>query len=171
MKQIVVIRHGEKEDDRLTQYGVAACRLRSQSIGHFDKVISSDRMRCVQTAELLTGVTPEIDIRASVPDFPKNKIKKLELEQLTHPLGIVGAVWEDKELVDAALHAGQNLKELITKLFESLDENQRALIVSHDVPILAAEKLFLNESFDSIDHNFKPLEGILINDYHQITYI
>ncbi len=170
MKEIIVLRHGEKQNDELTPTGVEACKALAQRIGGFTVVIASERNRAIQTAELVSGMTARIDPRANVPTFPDSELDKLVEIQKTHPLGIIGAIWQQPSLVEDAKEAGRKLSELVVETMTSLANNERALIVSHDGTMVGLEKLFKKESFDTVDHSFGPLEGITINEDLSVSH-
>lgn len=164
MKEVLVLRHGEKQNDELTPAGIDACKALAQSIGEFTVVIASERHRAIQTAEVVSGMPARIDTRANVPNFPDSELDKLVEVQKTHPLGIIGAIWQQPSLVDDAKEAGRKLSELVIETMNKLPENGRALIVSHDGTMVGLEKLLKHESFDTVDHSFGPLEGIAIQE-------
>ncbi len=96
MKEVIILRHGEKTGDDLTPQGIEACKDLAKRIGHIDLALASPRHRAIQTAELVSGLIGQVkvDNRASVPDFPASELDKLEDIQRTHRLGIIGAIWE-----------------------------------------------------------------------------
>jgi len=170
MKEVIVLRHGEKEGDNLTPQGITACEELVKRIGHFDLALASPRQRTIQTAELVSGLAGlvKVDNRASVPGFPASELDKLEEIQRTHGLGIIGAIWEKPALVEDARVAGQKLLDLVKETVDNLAPDQRALIVSHDGTMIGLEKLLLQESFDTVDHSFGPIEGFSINEHLEV---
>jgi broad specificity phosphatase PhoE len=164
MKEVIVLRHGEKDGDELTAEGVKACRELSKQIGNLHIVIASGRNRAVQTASLVSGKQVHTDVRASVPPFPDDEMEMLEDIQATHPLGIIAAIWQKPMLVENARQAGLKLLDLVKETMNALGENERALIVSHDGTMIALEKLLKKESFGTVDHSFGPLEGIRVSE-------
>jgi broad specificity phosphatase PhoE len=168
VKEIVVLRHGEKEGDSLTRQGIADCKALVARIGSFDLAIASPRHRAIQTAKLVAGLDVIVDERAGVPEFPDSELSKLAKIQQTHKLGIIGAIWESPSLIEDARTAGAKLKDLVREVMNELLSSQRALIVSHDGTMIGLEKLLRTESFDTIDHSFGPLEGISINEQFKV---
>jgi broad specificity phosphatase PhoE len=164
MKEVIVLRHGEKQGDELTSAGVLACQALAERIGTIHKAIASERHRATQTAQIISGLVVHVDSRANVPDFPNSEIDNLVSEQRTNPLGIIGAIWQKPALVEDARIAGGRLKELVEDTLVGLDEGQRALIVSHDGSMIGLEKLLRNESFENVDHSFGPLQGFSIDE-------
>lgn len=162
--EIVVLRHGEKAGDDLTPAGQQACKDLAERVGTFDIAVASHRNRTIQTAELVTGLQVRVDDRASVPDFPDDELAKLQATQETHPLGIIGAIWQNESLINDARNAGERLLGLVRELFDTLPQNGRALIVSHDGTMIGLEKLLKRESFDQVDHSFGPLQGFSIDE-------
>lgn len=169
MKEIIVLRHGDKDGDKLTEEGIRACETLASRIGKFNVVIASNRNRTIQTAELVSGNSAHADPRASVPLFPDNELEKLADIQATHPLGIIGAIWQKEPLINDAREAGQKLLDLVQDVMASLPENGRALIVSHDGTMIGLEKLLKNESFDHVDHSFGPIEGLRIDEHFRVS--
>ncbi len=164
MKEVVVIRHGEKEGDGLTAQGIAKCRALAGRAGSFTLAIASPQQRAVQTAGLITGLPVKSDSRASVPAFPEREVKRLGAIQQTHTLGIIGAIWEEPALIEDVRIAGTKLLDLVYEVMNELLPDQRALIVSHDGTMVGLEKLLRSESFDTVDHSFGPLEGIKVDE-------
>lgn len=171
MKEIIVIRHGEKNGDELTPEGVLACKALADRIDTLAYAFASERNRAIQTAELVSKLPAKVDARANVPSFPDSKLDKLLKGQEAHSLGIIGAIWEDDELVQCAHNAGVRMQDMITEILERLHEDERALIVSHDGTMIGLEKVLTGEPFDTVDHSFGPLEGFRVNqDLHVTAY-
>jgi broad specificity phosphatase PhoE len=163
MKEIIVIRHGEKRGDELTPEGIVACKVLASRIDKLNYVYASDAHRAYQTAELVSLLPVSIDPRANIPSFPNTVINRLIEVQKVHPLGIIGAIWEDDSLIEVARDAGLKMKDMIDDIMNQLGDGERALIVSHDGTMVALEKVLKNESFDSVDHSFGSLEGFRLN--------
>ena len=169
MKEIVIIRHGEKNGDELTSDGVIACNALAERIGTFTHAYSSERHRAIQTAELVSRLPVEVDARANVPALPDNELEQLAEAQKAHPLGIIGAIWENDSLIDDAREAGVRMLGLIEDIMGNLSDGERALIVSHDGTMIGLEKILKKEPFDSVDHSFGPLEGFSIDQDSNVT--
>jgi hypothetical protein len=110
-----------------------------------------------------------VDARANVPNFPDNALEGLVETQKTHRLGIIGAIWDNDSLVNDAREAGLRMRGLIEEVMSKLQDNERALIVSHDGTMIELEKVLKNESFDTVSHSFGPLEGFRINQDFSVT--
>jgi len=164
MKEVYVLRHAEKSGDDLTVKGRAQAVALAKRTGFFKAAISSESNRTKQTAELVSGEDCRIDMRANVPNFPESKMASLQEIQKIHPLGIVGAIWEDDELIEAARIAGMTMKDLVFESLSDLSENEKALIVSHDGTMIALQKILNHETFDAVDHSFGPLEGFIVSE-------
>lgn len=169
MKTVLVIRHGEKDGDELTKKGAKACEELARVVGPFEIVIASSRERTRQTARIISGKIPEVDIRAGTPDFPDDLLPTLLERELTHPLGVVGAIWEHERLVDAAYEGGLNLQQLIKATLDRLDDSQHALIVSHDGAMVGLEAA-MHGNKDAPDHSFQPLQGFVVNENMSTSY-
>lgn len=164
MKEVIVIRHGEKLDDNLTPAGIIACQDLADRTGDFSLAFASERHRAIQTAELVSRLPVQVDSRATVPAFPSSELEKLVARQETHALGIIGAIWESESLVSDAREAGDKLLDLVKEVINTLHDGERALIVSHDGTMVGLEKLLRDETFDTVDHSFGPLQGIIIDE-------
>jgi broad specificity phosphatase PhoE len=163
MKEIIVIRHGEKNGDELTPESAVACDALADRIGSLNYAFASERNRAVRTAELVSRLTVTVDARANVPDFPDSEVDKLAGIQKIHPLGIIGAIWQDPSLVQDARDAGVRMQAMIKEVMEQLNDGERALIVSHDGTMIGLEKVLKGEAFDTVDHSYAPLGGFSIN--------
>jgi broad specificity phosphatase PhoE len=163
VKEIIIIRHGEKDGDQLTPSGILACQSLAKHIGSLDLVFASERNRAIQTAELVSGLSVSVDQRANTPSFPDGEINKLAEVQKTHPLGIIGAIWQDSTLIEDAWDAGIRMQSMVDEIMNKMNDGERALIVSHDGTMIGLEKVLRNEPFDSVDHSFNALEGFSVS--------
>lgn len=164
MKEIIIIRHGEKDGDALTPAGILACKSLARSIGNLNYAFASERNRAIQTAELVSRLPVTVDARANVPSFPDSEIDKLVQVQKSNPLGIIGAIWENSALINDARNAGIRMQSMIDDIISKMDDGERALIVSHDGSMVGLEKVLKNESFDRVDHSFDALEGFSVDE-------
>lgn len=164
MKEIIVIRHGEKTGDDLTHRGVDESKALSQRIGDFAIVLCSEPYRAIRTAELVSQKQVLVDPRANIPSYSEDEFNRLTVLRETHPRGAFGAIWESPILRDDVRDAGQNLLGLVRETMQTLPDSGRALIVSHDGTIIGLEKLLRNDSFETLDRTFEPLQGIAIDE-------
>ena len=166
MKEVLVIRHANWNfvDDKLTDESRAMCRELRPKLGPFAVVLSSPAGRTQETAELLSGQKPITDERASILQAPPELgAKVLELRK-THPFGVAGAIISIPELREPLQRQGEALKNLLVTTLNSLQDNQRALVVSHDGTMVALEKVLTGSPFDHIDHTYAELEGFRVNE-------
>lgn len=144
MKEVHLRRHAEKSSDgQLTENGIRDARELAKVLPTFVKVISSDSDRARETARLLTGTDPEVDTRAGyymAPPYKSAAINALAAEQ---GLTFLEALkqYQDPEVLQGVDIKATELNELITELLESIGENEKALIVSHDLSISPAMAL------------------------------
>jgi broad specificity phosphatase PhoE len=169
MKEIIVIRHGDKNGDELTSEGVQTCNELAEHVDLLNYAYASERHRAVQTARLVSKLPVNIDARANVPAFPDSELERLAETQKNHPLGIIGAIWENASLINDAREAGVRMLGLVEEILRGLADGERALIVSHDGTMIGLEKILKKESFDSVDHSFGPLEGFRVDQTLHIT--
>ena len=167
MKKIYVLRHADKNKDtgQLTDDGRKRATLLKNRLEKFNITITSDRPRTQETALLLTGIQPTIDKRAGfVYETPEEKEKLSKLAKM-HPLSHAGVIFENlPEWEQLALTLGSNLIELVKETFDMLPEDGKALIVSQDGVMVAAEKLLKHKKFEKQDKYFNPLDGYIINE-------
>lgn len=171
MREVVVIRHAPKDiSGKLTQDGKELVQKSKGKLGEFSLIISSDIPRAVETATFLTGEMPHIDKRASIPDFTEFQERELFELGKVHSAGIAGVIFDNpfyRELVGVR---GETLAQLIKETLTNLPENGRALIVSHDGSMVAAEKILQNKALEKVDRNYQPLAGYVVNEDLHITY-
>lgn len=166
MKEILVIRHANWNlvDDKLTEESREKCLELRPTLGSFAIVLSSPAGRTQETAELLSGQKPTTDERASILQAPPElSAKVLELRK-THPFGVAGAIISIPELREPLQKQGEALKDLLAETLKTLQDDQRALIVSHDGAMVALEKVLTGLPFDQIDHTYAELEGFRVNE-------
>lgn len=171
MKEIFVIRHANWNlvDDKLTDESRKKCVELRPRLGPFAIVLSSPAGRTQETAELLSGQKPTVDERAAVLQSPPELgAKVLELRK-THPFGIAGAIISIPELREPLRRQGEALKDLLVKTLSSLENDERALVVSHDGTMVALEKVLTGAPFDQIDHTYAELEGFRVNENLELT--
>jgi broad specificity phosphatase PhoE len=160
MKEIYVIRHGEKDaTGMLTERGMQAAQAMRSMLPGFACIISSDTSRTALTANLLTGEEPRIDHRAAfamASPAMSNEINDLAAKRAISFLDAARLHNNPEVLagIDGQAHA---LNALIDELFEEIPENEKALIVSHDLTIVPA-MAFRGMSAESID----PLSGYIV---------
>jgi broad specificity phosphatase PhoE len=172
MKQVYVLRHGPKDKDgNLTTDGKTFVQNMQGKYGVFDRVISSEMSRAMETANILTGQEPKTDHRANVIPISPEEEEILFAKKDTHPLGIAGLVFETPQYRILAQKAGESLVTLIRDVMSTLPENGRGLIISHDSSIAAAERILRGLSLDKIEKNYRPLEGFMVNEHMHITEI
>lgn len=164
MKQVYVIRHGKKDrDGNLTEEGKEHATKLKAILPQFDIVVSSEMPRARETARLLTGQNPLVDMRANIINIPLEDEQKLFDLGSSHPYGIAGVIFDTKEYRHLIEEVGQNLSLLIGETMARLPENGKALIVSHDAPMVAAERMLKNLPLDKAEKNYHPLEGYSVD--------
>jgi broad specificity phosphatase PhoE len=162
MKEIHLRRHAEKSSDGgLSTSGVQAAKELSQYLPKFAQVISSNSDRAQLTAHLLTGIDPVIDIRAGMYMATPEKSDAINQLAAAHGLTFLEAIekYQDKEVIDGTNNRANELNELISELFDKLKENEKALIVSHDLSIIAAMT-----KKNVLPALISPLEGYILKE-------
>jgi broad specificity phosphatase PhoE len=166
MKQIYVLRHADKnpETGELTDEGRQRARELRQQLGAFDRVITSNRPRLTETAELLTGVTPEIDERAGFMYSAEEENERLGMLAKSHPLSHAGVLSDRPEFEELEVSLGKNLMALLKDVLKSLPENGKALVLSQDGVMVAAERALNNKPRAKLEKSFLPLEGFVVDE-------
>lgn len=163
MKKIYVLRHAPKDaNGKLTEEGKVQATLLKNKLQPFDMVIASNMPRAQETAVLLTGRQPTIDKRASIIDINEEQERELFEAGKQHPQGIAGVVFDTPEYRELVKIRGNTLVALIKETLEKLSENQTALIVTHDAPMVAAEKIMKNLPLEKAEKFYKPLKGFIV---------
>ena len=162
MKEIYLLRHGEKDGDGvLTERGKQAARDLRGRMPAFALIISSPSDRTVMTANLLTGSEPKTDPRAAYATTPADVSARIAAIASEHGIAFLDAARQDNdaEVLRGIDEQAVVLNELVDDvLHNQLGEDERALIVSHDltiVPAMAARGM-ANESIG-------PLSGYVIS--------
>ena len=141
MKEIYLLRHAEKDNDGvLTEQGRSASLKLAQMLPHFARVLSSGSKRAQLTAELISGIKPEIDERATFYMASSDKsdaINQLATERSISFLEAVN-VFEDDEVISGINNQASLLNELINDLLATTNDGEKILIVSHNISISPA---------------------------------
>jgi broad specificity phosphatase PhoE len=168
MKEVYVLRHAnwDGKEDLLTEQGKSDAEEYSGYLPDFAVVYSSPFLRTQQTAELLSkGTKPHVEASASVPESPAEVRDQILRRRSTHPLGIAGALFEAKEARPALKIAGEALSQLIQQALSELQEGQKALIVSHDGTMVAAERILTSVDFtEPLKQTYDELEGFTVDE-------
>jgi broad specificity phosphatase PhoE len=167
MKEVYVLRHAEWDgkEDTLTAQGKSGADKYSAYLPDFDLIYSSPFVRTQQTAEIISGVKPRIESAASVPQSPPVIREEVLERRKTHPLGIAGALFEAQEAHPALKFAGQALTQLIQQALDELQKDQKALIISHDGTMVAAERILTNiDLAEPLTQTYNELEGFIVDE-------
>lgn len=166
MKKIYIIRHADKnkETGELTDEGRGRARQLKNKFGNFDLVITADRPRLTETAVLLTDKQPLIDERAGFVYSSQEQRERLSQQAKVHPMNHAGAIFEFSEHKELAQTIGENLLSLIKETVSKLSENGKALIVSQDGVMVAAERILQNKPYEVLESSYQPLEGYVVNE-------
>lgn len=147
MKQVYVLRHAPKDNTtgQLTDEGKKQALELGKRLPKFRLVIASDSARTQETAELLTGINPIVDLRAGF--FTATTQQNVVLNEMakTNPYGFTGAFLELQEIEVNVREKAQGLVSLVKELLIKLEPDAKALIVSHDVTMVPAEELLDGE--------------------------
>ena len=153
MKQVYVLRHASKDaEGNLTEEGKEKAKELQSDLPKFKIVIASESPRTQETAVLLTSVQPTIDKRAGFFNAPKEISDEINRQAATNPAGFTGAYLANNEIKEDVSNQAKQLEELVYETLEKLGSNEKALIISHDITMVPAEKLLTDkhgtESFD-----------------------
>lgn len=143
MREVYLLRHAEKQgaDGVLTEKGEEMARNLGKLLPHFVRVVASDSSRTQLTANLLTGVDPEVDLRAGYTTLASPEVSKaindVALEQGITFLEAMQQ-FDEPELAAGVAAKAHELNQLIGELLADLGDDEKALIVSHDLTISPA---------------------------------
>jgi broad specificity phosphatase PhoE len=161
MKIIRIIRHSEWDTatGELTARGIHLCREGGANFQGLQVVYSSPAARCIQTARYLTGLEPKVDQRANVPDLTKDEFDYVMGQRHLYALGIIGALQDTPRVWPKWEEAGRRLLNLVADIAQVLPENGKALVVSHDGTMAAAQALQQGIKLGEITFGYEFLEG------------
>jgi len=141
MKEIYLLRHGEKDTaGLLTEQGKRAATLLRPILPRFARVFSSDTARTILTAQLLTGCEPVLDNRAAYATTSakiSDEISTLAAERDTSFLD-AARLHNDLAVLAGINDQARMLNTMVDELLTELPENERALVISHDLTIAPA---------------------------------
>ena len=165
MKQVHVRRHAPKHaTGNLTEEGKKLAVQFKKKLGTYDLIISSNKPRAIETAELLTGLKPLIDKRVGTPPFTPEQEQKLHELGVNHPFGIAGVILDNPQYRIMIKPQGESLAQLIKETLEKLPQNGSALIISHDGVMVTAERILKDKQLDKAEKTFKPLMGFKVHE-------
>lgn len=140
-KHIYLIRHAEKDDQgTLTQVGKQQASQLKERMPAFSLVISSESSRTKETAYLVTGTQAIVDPRAgfymATPQKSDllNKIAKEDKSTLL----VASIKLNDPEVLSGIKAQATKLNELIEETINKMSNDEKVLIVSHDLSISPA---------------------------------
>lgn len=171
MKEVYVLRHAPKDNEtgELTDEGREEAKALKDKMPHFNIVIASNSTRTQETARLLAGVEPTIDTRAGHFMGTPEQSALLNERAKSHPLGFTGALFDTPEVRDDVKKKAEELIELIQEVRRKLDDDGKALIVSHDITIVPAEQLLTHTPLGTPVKTFNPLSGYIVNEDDEVT--
>lgn len=164
MKQVYVLRHAPKDNntDELTENGIIKARELQKILPKFNIVIASDSPRTQETATLLTGSKPTIDARAGFFQASPEQNFFINKQAESHPFGFTGAYLEYEDIKEEILNKARKLVDLIYETLERLGTDDKALIISHDITMVPAEKILTRKK--PYTKTFNYLNGYIIDE-------
>jgi broad specificity phosphatase PhoE len=163
MKEILVLRHAEKDaSGNITDKGRACAKALGARLGDFDIIISSPKSRAVETAVLLVSKEPTIDRRAGAIGLTPEETMRTHEEGKKHQFGIAGVLFANDEYRPKIIEKGRELVELIKETLNKLSDSGRALIISHDGVMVAADMILRHMEPLKAEKTFEPLQGFRI---------
>jgi len=162
MKELYLLRHAEKnKDGELTEQDQIMASKIGALLPNFARVISSDSSRTRTTAFILTNKVPSTDKRAGF--YAATQEKSDALNKLAAEKGITffeaADLYNDGELLKGIRDQAEALNQLVDETLSALNDDERALIVSHDMTITPAMVL-RGQTRESINY----LTGYIITD-------
>lgn len=172
MRQVYVLRHAPKDNEsgELTEEGRVKAKAVGSKLPTFHKIIASPSARTQETAELLTGTQPHIDVRAGHFVGTAEQSELLKLQAQLHPLGFTGALFDTPEVQVDVRKVAENFVVLLRETLENLPDHERALIVSHDITIVPAEQLLRGQNMGTSVKTFAPLSGYIVNEKGEVEF-
>jgi broad specificity phosphatase PhoE len=171
VKEVYVLRHAawNGKSDVLTEQGKGDSEKCAAALPRFNIVYSSPFNRAQQTAKLISGAEPRISEAASVPQSPPEVRDQILTHGKVHPLGVAGALFDTEKAYPALERAGQALIQLIQRTLNDLEEDQKALIVSHDGTMVSTARILTGVAFDQpLLRTYNELEGFVVDADHQM---
>jgi len=163
MKEILILRHTEKDaSGNITDEGRVVASAFGAQLGDFNMVISSPKSRAIETALLLVGKEPIVDSRAGAIGLTSEETKRTHEEGKVHQFGIAGVLFASDEYRPKIIKKGRDLVELIKETLNGLPDPGRALIISHDGVMVAANMILLNAKLLKAKKTFEPLQGFRV---------
>lgn len=165
MKQVHIRRHAPKHAaGNLTEEGKKLAKEYQKHPENYDLIISSNKPRAVETAELLTGLKPIVDTRAGTPPFTPEQEHTLHELGEKHAFGIAGVILDNPQFRVMIKPQGEKLVQLIKETLNKLPANGKALIISHDGVMVTAEKILKNKPLNKAEKTFNPLQGFKVHE-------
>lgn len=172
MRNVYLLRHADKDPKtgQLTDEGRMKARKLKETLGTFDMVITSDKnSRLLETAMLLTGISPKIDKRAGLVYDSVKQQELIKALAKTHPLNHAGVLYEYAEYESFATKVGKDLVALIAETLKMLPPDGRALIISQDPVLVAGERQLKGMPYQKIEASFQPLHGYVVDEHFGAT--
>jgi broad specificity phosphatase PhoE len=160
MKEVYLLRHGEKDaDGLLTEQGIRAAEAMRSLLPPFAHIFSSDSPRTIHTATLLTGEEPQPDLRAAYATTAASVSAEISAIASERAISFLDAarLHNNPAVLEGIDEKAHGLNVMIDEVLGMLSDGERALIVSHDLTIAPAMG-FRGMSAESIE----PLGGYVI---------
>lgn len=141
MKEIYLLRHAEKDaSGALTERGRQAAAAMRGLLPRFAAVVSSDSDRAVLTAKLLTGEDPRVDQRAAYAMATPEASDAINALAQERNISFLDAarLYNDPEVLGGIDGKAHELNAMIDEVFSQLGEDEKALVISHDLTIVPA---------------------------------
>jgi broad specificity phosphatase PhoE len=166
MKHVYILRHAQKDKaGNLTEEGKIKAEELQYKLPKFKLIIASDSPRTQETAILLTKIKPIIDSRAGYFNAPKEVSEEISIQSKSNKAGFTGAYLQNEAIREEVIAKAEGLIELIFETLEKLEPNENALIISHDITMVPAEKL-LTKNFNTQSFNY--LSGYVVDENRQL---
>jgi hypothetical protein len=161
MKEVYVLERANSNEEGLTNKGKQECLALKYRVPKFDIVISSKESANVITAKTITGKTPTLDSRAGGVKTLSWWKKSNNKSTLPSKYGGVNVLEKYRK---PAKEVGEKLIDLIHSILKKLPDDGKALIISHNRTMIAAEAILHKEKMVSIANTFHELQGFMIDE-------
>lgn len=164
MKEVYILEHASAHEESLTNQGKQECLALKQRVPQFNIVISSREEANQVTAKTITGKKPIVDSRAGGLKTLNWWEKKAAKPPTIFLPGQYGGVQHTELYRKPSQEAGEKLIELVKEILKKLPKDGKALIISHNRNMIAAEAIIHKERLVAQDHTFHGLQGFMIDE-------
>ncbi|MBI2665155.1 hypothetical protein HYX12_00870 [Candidatus Woesearchaeota archaeon] len=172
MKEVYILERAnwDEVEDKLSERGEEECFNLRQRIPLFQIVVSSPAHQNIATGKAITGKKPIIDERAGYRKTVTWLGEKTN-ETGAAMQGLFRGVTQTPFYRMPNKEAGTNLINLIKEVLKKLPKDGKAIIISHNRNMIAAEAMLNKKIMVRTDHKFHELRGFMVNEKMKVEEI